>query len=160
MSKIVIGKYTLESLTSGMYADPFVLYREYTQNAVDSIDNAYKKGILLTGQEQINISIFPIEKRIEIFDNGIGIEAQKAEQTLTGIGNSKKDALSTRGFRGIGRLSALSYCQTLKFETSYPGEPLASILTIDALKLNEILTTKSTDHDISVEAVMKSICFF
>lgn len=36
----VIGKYTLESLTNGMYASPLDLYREYIQNAVDSIDAA------------------------------------------------------------------------------------------------------------------------
>lgn len=32
--EFVIGKYTLESLTSGMYASPLDLYREYIQNAV------------------------------------------------------------------------------------------------------------------------------
>lgn len=43
---IIIGKHTLESLTSGMYADPFVVFREYVQNCVDSIDNAVSQGIL------------------------------------------------------------------------------------------------------------------
>ena len=38
--ELVIGKYTLESLTNGMYASPLDLYREYIQNAVDSIDTA------------------------------------------------------------------------------------------------------------------------
>ena len=28
MSSIVIGKHTLESLTSGMYSDPYVVFRE------------------------------------------------------------------------------------------------------------------------------------
>lgn len=32
-----IGKFTLETLTSGMYERPKDLYREYIQNAVDSI---------------------------------------------------------------------------------------------------------------------------
>ena len=32
--ELVIGKYTLESLTNGMYASPLDLYREYIQNAV------------------------------------------------------------------------------------------------------------------------------
>ena len=41
MSKdVVIGKYAIESLTTGMYTDPFVIYREYIQNATDAIDDA------------------------------------------------------------------------------------------------------------------------
>ena len=38
--ELIIGKYTLESLTNGMYASPLDLYREYIQNAVDSFDEA------------------------------------------------------------------------------------------------------------------------
>lgn len=45
MKDIVIGKHTLESLTSGMYSDPFVVFREYIQNATDSIDAAYKEKV-------------------------------------------------------------------------------------------------------------------
>ena len=43
---IKIGKFTLETLTTGMYDSPKDIYREYIQNAVDSIDNAIKLGIL------------------------------------------------------------------------------------------------------------------
>ena len=32
---IQVGKYTLESLTTGMYSDPKIIYREYIQNSVD-----------------------------------------------------------------------------------------------------------------------------
>lgn len=42
---ISIGKYTLESLTSGMYLDPLSLYKEYIQNAVDSLDEAIEAGM-------------------------------------------------------------------------------------------------------------------
>ena len=44
MSEIIIGKHTLESLTSGMYADPYVVFREYIQNSTDAIDSAYKEA--------------------------------------------------------------------------------------------------------------------
>ena len=37
---IQVGKYTLESLTTGMYSDPKIIYREYIQNSVDSLENA------------------------------------------------------------------------------------------------------------------------
>lgn len=32
---IQVGKYTLESLTTGMYSDPKIIYREYIQNSVE-----------------------------------------------------------------------------------------------------------------------------
>ena len=51
--KIIIGKHTLESLTSGMYSDPYVVFREYIQNSVDSIDMAISNGTLKIGEDQI-----------------------------------------------------------------------------------------------------------
>lgn len=42
--EITIGKFTLETLTSGMYDRPKDLFREYIQNAVDSIDVAVKNN--------------------------------------------------------------------------------------------------------------------
>ena len=39
---IKIGKFTLETLTTGMYDSPKDIYREYIQNAADSIDNEIK----------------------------------------------------------------------------------------------------------------------
>ena len=43
---LIIGKYTLESLTNGMYSSPLDMYREYIQNAVDSIDIAIEQGLI------------------------------------------------------------------------------------------------------------------
>ena len=42
---LIIGKYTLESITNGMYASPLDFYREYIQNAVDSIDDAISNAL-------------------------------------------------------------------------------------------------------------------
>ena len=47
MRSIVIGKHTLESLTSGMYSDPYVVFREYIQNSVDSVDEAIRAKVWL-----------------------------------------------------------------------------------------------------------------
>lgn len=105
---IVIGKYTLESLTNGMYSDPLDLYREYIQNAVDSIDSARQQG---TGDEQsysIQIQVDKLAGTISIQDNGRGIPSGSAAQTLVDIGNSEKDKRKMRGFRGIGRLAGLT----------------------------------------------------
>lgn len=155
-NNIVIGKHTLESLTSGMYADPYVVFREYVQNAADSIDAAYKAKILSKGNDRINISVSPLERLIVIEDNGLGIPADKAEKTLVSIGNSQKASDNARGFRGIGRLSALSYCSKLTFETSFAGENVVSKVTIDATKLAELLAFNA-DIDVSVVEVLDKV---
>ena len=38
---IEVGKFTLESLTTGMYSDPMIVYREYIQNSVDALEFAF-----------------------------------------------------------------------------------------------------------------------
>lgn len=156
MSSIVIGKHTLESLTSGMYSDSYVVFREYIQNSVDSIDEAIRAGVLSDGSEQIIVRLAPAENQIVISDNGLGIPSTDVEKTLISIGNSKKSSESSRGFRGIGRLSALSYCQRLTFTTSFKGEDLATSIVIDASKLSEVLAD-DTKADVTVVDVLKRV---
>ena len=108
--EIIIGKYTLESLTNGMYASPLDMYREYIQNAVDSFDDAISAGIEYPDKLRIDITINPTLKTVLIHDNGCGIKSCMAVSTLIDIGNSKKSNQTARGFRGIGRLAGLSYC--------------------------------------------------
>ncbi len=154
--KIIIGKHTLESLTSGMYSDPYVVFREYIQNSVDSIDAAIKSGILMSGEEQIIVQLRPTEQEIIIRDNGTGIACNEAEKILISIGNSQKTSESSRGFRGIGRLAALSYCKKLVFQTSFLGESKATTITIDADKLSDLLLD-SSDIDASVVDVLQKV---
>ena len=156
MDNIVIGKHTLESLTSGMYSDPYVVYREYIQNATDSIDDALRQGLLNPGEDSINININPSERRIYIFDNGCGVASNLAVKTLISIGNSRKDSSSSRGFRGIGRLSALSYCTKLTFETSFFSEKHGTRIVIDSKRLSELLGQVS-DEDVSVLDVLQQV---
>ena len=56
-TEMVIGKYTLESLTNGMYSSPLDLYREYIQNAVDSIDEAVARGLINSDEARIDIAV-------------------------------------------------------------------------------------------------------
>ncbi len=156
MSSIVIGKHTLESLTSGMYSDPYVVFREYIQNSVDSIDEAIRAGVMELGEEQIVVKLAPTENQIIISDNGLGIPAAQVEKTLISIGNSKKSSESSRGFRGIGRLSALSYCKRLTFTTSYKGEAISTQIILDASKLSEVLADDS-QSDVTVIDVLESV---
>lgn len=154
--KIIIGKHTLESLTSGMYSDPYVVFREYIQNSVDSIDAAVKNGFIKKGEDQIIVQLRPTEQEVIIRDNGTGIAYSEAEKVLISIGNSQKTSDLSRGFRGIGRLAALSYCKQLIFQTSFPGEKKATILTIDAKKLSDLLLD-SSDIDVSVVDVLQKV---
>ena len=44
-----VGAFTLENLTTGMYIDSLVIFREYIQNACDATDKAVDAGILQDG---------------------------------------------------------------------------------------------------------------
>lgn len=154
--EMIIGKYTLESLTNGMYASPFDMYREYIQNSVDSFDDAVEAGIELAGKLAIEITVDRIGRTIVIRDNGCGLRARDAERTLLDIGNSQKKSVSSRGFRGIGRLAGLSYCEKLAFKTSYKGEETATVIEFDASLLKEMLLPGS-QNSVSVEDVMNRI---
>ncbi len=136
---IAIGKYTLESLTSGMYITPMVIYREYVQNAIDAIDDAIDHGIIKPERARVTIEINSDARRIVFEDNGSGVPAKDVEPQLLGIGNSNKDLLNRRGFRGIGRLVGIGYTDKLSFYTSCIGEKIGTIISIDCKELRQIL---------------------
>lgn len=153
---INIGKYTLESLTSGMYASPLDLFREYVQNAADSLDLAIKKEIIKPEKNAIKITIDKNNRNICIYDNGCGITKEEVIETLLDIGNSKKRNDGSRGFRGIGRLAGLGYCDKLIFSTSYFGEMSKSIISFDARKLKSLLVPGNNDGE-SIEDVLNKV---
>jgi hypothetical protein len=106
----VIGKHTFETLTTGMYSDPLDCLREYVQNSVDSLEES---GRLAEGR--IDFAIDAAAKSVVIRDDGLGIPVSAAAATLLDIGRSEKPERSnrSRGFRGIGRLGGLAYCERL-----------------------------------------------
>ena len=79
---VQVGKYTLESLTTGMYSDPKIVYREYIQNSVDSLESAVSNNILEPQGMRIDIIINAEESTISIRDNGMGIPCEYAKETL------------------------------------------------------------------------------
>ena len=139
MAEIEIGKFTLESLTTGMYNDPEIIYREYIQNAVDSFDSAISQNLMKADDCRIEIIVDADRQEVSIKDNGIGIGKEFAAKTLLDIGNSSKKHFANRGFRGIGRLGGLSYCDKLSFCTSVQNEPVKTLVTFDCKKLKELL---------------------
>lgn len=136
---IQIGKDVIEILTDGMYDDSRFIYREYVQNAADQIDIAEKTGLLAKGDGVIDIRIDYGKRNISISDNATGIPKDKVFESLGNIAASTKDSKTQKGFRGIGRLGGLGYCQLLTFETSYKGEPYKSIMKWDAQRLRDHL---------------------
>ncbi len=135
----VFGKNILENLTTGMYSDSRVMYREYVQNSCDAIDAAVNSGIIDRKDTSIDISINAEKQEIRIRDNGSGICKADFVRVLSDIANSDKKRAVDKGFRGIGRLCGLAYCNELQFITSAVGEAEASVMTWDARKMRTML---------------------
>jgi len=134
------GKNILENLTIGMYYDSKVIYREYIQNACDQIDKAVESGLFSDMKEgSIDIEINAKLRKIYIRDNATGISKSEFRRQLEDIANSDKTKGIDKGFRGIGRLCGLAYCKTLTFSSTYAGEPVRSIMTMDARKMREMI---------------------
>jgi len=156
---IIIGKNIIEILTTGMYHNPLVIFREYIQNSIDSINEAVNKEILDDIQEgDVQVTIDK-EKRLIVFeDNGVGVPSQKAWSILTSIAHSRKDRTKNLGFRGIGRLAGLAYCDELVIETSFKGEGKKTVLQWNGQQLREIIGDKK-DNKLASD-VIKTITDF
>ncbi len=110
-------------VTVGIQPEPLFVYREYVQNAADSIaaSGATKDG-------KIEISIDPGAMRVTIRDNGPGLSPAQALNELIPIVNSHKRRGIDRGFRGIGRLSGLAFADSVAFLTRQRiNEPVTRI---------------------------------
>jgi molecular chaperone HtpG len=130
----------LENLTTGMYHDSKVIYREYIQNACDSTDAAVSQGVLKSTKDGIiEIWIDNDNRTALIEDNGTGIPAEDFAEMLTTIGGSQKQFDTNKGFRGMGRLCGLGYCTTLLFTSSAKGEAIESVLTCDAVRMRAMI---------------------
>ena len=154
---IVIGKDILELLSSSMYVDPMTIYREYAQNAADAIDDARADGIIDAAEAgKVTIDIDPVGRSVKITDNGTGITHRDFGERLTAFGASKKRGRGARGFRGVGRLAGIGYCQELIFRSRTPGENKVSELRWDCRKLKTILRSSEEHLDLR-EAVAQVV---
>ena len=156
-ASIVVGKDILEVLSSAMYVNPLAIYREYIQNAADAIDEARRTNILgpkEAGTVEIEIDI---EKRTAtIRDNGTGIPSAEFERRMTSFGASAKRGTNARGFRGVGRLSGLAYCQELLFRSRSAGESQVSELRWDCRKAKSLLRSADFSGDLA-DVVAQSV---
>src|SRR5437879_3565853 len=132
---LIIGKDVLELLSSSMYVNVLSVYREYIQNAADSIDTAKESGVLSRGAGRVHLSVDPHRRVTRIRDNGVGLRRNEFVERLVAFGASKKRGSRARGFRGVGRLAGLAYCQELIFRAKAVQDTQVSELRWDCRKL-------------------------
>jgi len=144
-----IGKHIVDILTQSMYEDSRFIYREYIQNSADAIDKAIREGLLKKEECGIHIKIDRLQKSIIIEDNATGIQQNKVIEILKNVADSEKERGVDKGFRGIGRLGGLGYCDTLVFETSFKGEATKSIMVWNAKLLKQIINNRTSKEEAS-----------
>ena len=120
----LVGGEILSLITSGMYTSPLAIFREYLQNAADSIASSTTFN---DGRVEIKINIE--ERSVTICDNGPGLSHAQAKRLLIPISRSQKSRQHDRGFRGIGRLSGLAFGDSVSFLTRRNGDKQATQIT-------------------------------
>ena len=130
----LVGSGFLNMITTGLYNDPLSMYREYLQNSADAMagDGRTKDGA-------VTICIDPEQMSVRIQDNGPGLSAKEAVRALVPIARSQKVRGRDLGFRGIGRLSGLTFAQSVTFMTRAFGEDRVSRVVWDGNILRQKL---------------------
>lgn len=146
------GASLLDTLTSALYADPIVVFREYVQNAVDSFTSSRKP----LEASRIEIRIEEKENRITVWDNGPGIPSEQFIECMTSLGDSTKYGNHKNvGFRGIGRLAGLSFCEKLYFINKSNAEK-PQFFSLSGRDYRKILEEKERGTQ-SLQDVLKDI---
>jgi hypothetical protein len=138
--EVFIGKDILELLSTSMYVEPLSLYREYVQNAADSLESSKFEVQVHSLTHDVEISIDRKLRNIRITDRGPGLSAREFYRRLTAIGGSTKRGTKQRGFRGVGRLAGLAFCQELIFRTRSNGNERVHELRWDTRKVRSMLS--------------------
>ncbi|MGE6744016.1 ATP-binding protein [Allorhizobium pseudoryzae] len=131
----LIGSFLLESITTGMYGERKNAIREYVQNSYDGIQSAIEDKVLRSGAGKVTLTIAPDKKTLTILDNGIGLSHRVAVNTLTAVGASRKERGRQAGFRGIGRLAGIAFCEILRFRTKAADDDLETVVEFDCEEL-------------------------
>jgi molecular chaperone HtpG len=153
---VTVGKDILELVSSAMYVDPLTIFREYVQNAADAIDEAEAQGLYASGTPpRIDITFDLAKRTATVRDNGGGIPPNWVARRLSSLGASRKRGKGARGFRGVGRLSGLAYCQDLVFRTKVADDDRVYEMRWDCRKFKELL--RDNDSDADLNAILHAI---
>jgi Histidine kinase-, DNA gyrase B-, and HSP90-like ATPase len=134
------GGFILETLTVGMYGEARNAIREYIQNGFDSIQRARESRVLAANAGTITITMAADKKSLTIRDDGTGLPAKSAIATLTRVGASSKNHARNAGFRGIGRLAGIVFCDKLTFVTKAKGERQQTTVVFDAKGMRKAMS--------------------
>lgn len=151
----IIGKDVLELLSSSMYVNVLSVYREYIQNAADSIDIAKESALISEGAGRVHLSVDAQKRVTRIRDNGVGLRRQEFVERLVAFGASKKRGSRARGFRGVGRLAGLGYCQELAFRAKAAEDTHISELRWDCRKLKTLI--RSEQYSDNLEKLVRDV---
>lgn len=157
---IIVGRSLLETLTSALYENPIILFREYVQNSLDAYNYATKiEGRDLVSDFHVNIDIDRESRTIKIRDNGYGIvSSEQFAKAMLSFGNSEKlDRTQFIGFRGIGRVSALPFCQELRFINKKQNQSTIDVCTWRGDDYRKILNDESTEMSSFEQTVQKIV---
>ena len=135
------GGFVLETLTIGLYGEARSAIREYLQNGLDAVMQATDAGLIPAAGARIDVYLE--SDTLIVRDNGVGIAKDRAVSTLTSIGASLKDYREQAGFRGIGRLAGIAFCQRLVFMTKAKGESVMTNVAFDAEQLRKDMSPAS-----------------
>lgn len=138
------------------YRNPWDIYAELTQNAVDAIK---KMQVTCKEEGKIELIINACERSITIKDNGCGISADETPNLLKLYSTGKNGDNSTVGEKGVGLKFA--YFQSTKFEMiTSDGTTGGRAIIKDALSWKKSSTNDEPDSDfeqLSVEEIEKLI---
>lgn len=106
-----VGASIVEIITESLYDKPIVVFREYVQNSADSLASVENCDDV----SALSIQIWKDKNSLYFLDNGTGIPSAQFAEKMGNIAYSAKSREENIGYKGIGRLSGLSYCSKLVF---------------------------------------------
>ncbi len=135
----MVGANIVSIITESLYDKPIVVFREYIQNSVDAFSNVSTE----CNSSTLGARIWLHGRDLYFLDNGTGIKHEEFASKMLDIANSNKIKTLNIGYKGIGRLSGLSYCKKLCFINilDYKNSSFQSF-TIDGEKYNQIKKSK------------------
>lgn len=148
----IVGAGIVEIITESLYDKPIVVFREYVQNSADAFSSMCE-----TEMSELEINIINADNNLYFIDNGTGINEENFQNKMISIANSQKTRTKNIGYKGIGRLSGLSYCKNLWFVNilDYKNKKY-QIYKIDGQKYSDIKKSE-TFGELSFSALMSDI---
>ena len=160
MAKVKMSVRLLETITSALYDEPLILFREYIQNSIDAYNEVIMSDSSMAMKNfLIDIRVDIKKHSITITDNGYGIPSGLFMERMTGIGNDTKSTIPDQiGFRGIGRLSAFPYCKRLTFQNKPKGSNSIMQFSWDGTKFKDLLNHNAdTDLIKAIDSIAKRL---